>query len=206
MKKVFCKVFEVWLPLAIITIILSGLAYVLIQQNYRASANDPQIQIAGDVAEAINAGAATPDQIAPAQGSTDLAKSLATFVIIYGEDGKAIGSTAVLDGKTPEIPKSALDASKSKGINKITWQPKDGVREAMVISPFGGEKPGFIAVGRSLREIEIRIQQALWLSIIGCVGALILSLLVIFLFVRFKDTKIETLEIKETVEVTEQKE
>ena len=206
MKKVFCKVLEIWLPMAIITIILSGLAYVLVQQSYRNLANDPQIQVAQDISQAINAGQATPDQIAPAQGSTDLAKSMATFVIIYGDDGKAIGSTAILDGKTPEIPKSALDASKAKGISKITWEPKKGIREAMVIAPFGGQKSGFVAVGRSLAEMEARIKQAMCLSAIGCLAAFILSFLVIFLYVRFCKTKVETLEIKETVEVIESKE
>ena len=53
-KKIFQEALFSWLPLAVAIIIMSGLVYVVAQQNYRLTANDPQIQIAQDIAAALN--------------------------------------------------------------------------------------------------------------------------------------------------------
>jgi hypothetical protein len=44
-----------------------------------------------------------------------------------------------------------LDYAKEKGINKITWQPKVGVRNAIVVEPY---PHGWILAGRSLKVVE----------------------------------------------------
>jgi hypothetical protein len=40
------KTFKKWFPLAILSIVVFGSLYVVVQQIYRHSANDPQIQMA----------------------------------------------------------------------------------------------------------------------------------------------------------------
>ena len=62
-KKVLCQTFIAWLPFAIIIVIFSGLVYAIVQQNYRQSANDPQIQIAEDLATAISQGQPSPTRL-----------------------------------------------------------------------------------------------------------------------------------------------
>src|SRR4051812_38340448 len=103
-----------WLPLAAAVVILSGLVYAGVQQTYRQSANDPQIQIAQDIANAISQGAPA-ESIAPATGTTDIKKSLAPFILIYDDSGKLLGSSAILDGKNPSYPSSVLDSAKKRG-------------------------------------------------------------------------------------------
>ena len=36
-----------WIPLALVVTVVVGLVYVTVQQNFRQTANDPQIQMAG---------------------------------------------------------------------------------------------------------------------------------------------------------------
>ena len=57
-KSDWYKGLILWLPLGLVTLILCGLVNLAVQQNYRMSANDPQIQIAEDVADAVSQGKA----------------------------------------------------------------------------------------------------------------------------------------------------
>ncbi|MEK7161684.1 MAG: hypothetical protein AAB729_03270, partial [Patescibacteria group bacterium] len=69
-KKIFQEALFSWLPLAVAIIIMSGLVYVVAQQNYRLTANDPQIQIAQDIAAALNKGDVQADAIVPPTPTT----------------------------------------------------------------------------------------------------------------------------------------
>ncbi len=178
------KTFKNWLPFAVIIVIFSGLAYVTVQQNYRMSANDPQIQIAGDIVSALSGGQVAPDGIVPANPTTDIASSLATFVAIYSATGTPIGSSVAIDGKLPTLPSGVFDNAKQHKEDRFTWQPRADVRIAAVVASFGGAEPGFVLVGRSLKEIEIRETQSLLLSAIAGAAALVLTFAVIFFLER----------------------
>jgi hypothetical protein len=180
-KKVLCAAFNAWLPFAIIIVIFSGLAYAVVQQNYRQSANDPQIQIAEDLASAIAQGQPA-DQIVPTQGTTELAKTLSPFVMIYSSTSTLIGSSALLNGKNPSFPASVFDRVALHGEWRQTWQPAPGVREAVVVKPFSGATSGFLVVGRSLREVEARESQTVFMSGLAGVIALVLTFIVLLYF------------------------
>lgn len=180
-KQVCSASFCHWLPFAAIILIFSGLTYVAIQQNYRLSANDPQIQIAEDIASAITQGKAPPESIVPANPSEDIAASLATFVAIYNATGTPIGSSVMLDGNLPSLPAGVLDAVKQRGEKRFTWQPKPKVRIAAVITSFTGTQSGFVLAGRSLKEVEARIKQLTIMTASATALALILTYLLIFL-------------------------
>ncbi len=180
-KQVLSDTLKAWLPLAAAIVIVSGLAYAAAQQNYRQSANDPQIQIAQDVADAITQGT-PPDSITGPTGNTDIRKSLAPFIIILDDAGKVIGSSAVLDGKNPEYPSGVLDNVRKNGGEKITWQPQAGVRIASVVTRYTGAKSGFVVVGRSLKEVERRVEELTEMTAMATALALIVSLLLIFCF------------------------
>ncbi len=154
MDKHLKEVFYKWIPFAITTTLLCGLMYFLLQQNYRMSANDPQIQLSEDVKNSILAGQ-NPAAFIPGR-KLDLSTTLATFIILYDKNKKLIGSSVSLDNKEPIIPTGVLDASKKNGETKITWQPKNGVREALVVNYYKGSQEGYVAIGRSLREVEKR--------------------------------------------------
>jgi hypothetical protein len=146
--------FKVWVLLAIVTTSLCGLIYLVVQQDMRIGANDPQIQVAEDVARQISTGENPLDFIPPIK--VEVSKSLANYIIIFDEKGKIIGSSAVLDGKLPTIPSGVLDKTKALRETRFTWQPEAGVRSAVVVDYFKGPSNGYVLVGRSIREVEDR--------------------------------------------------
>ena len=153
-KSLFGPVIKVWFPLAVLSTLFCGLVYATVQQNYRQSANDPQIQIAQDTVATINSGFSPKDAVF--RNRIDISKSLAPYIIIYDASGKPIVSGAVLDDKTPNPPKRAFDSAKKFGENRFTWEPKNEVRSAVVLAYYKGKESGFVLAGRSLREIEMR--------------------------------------------------
>jgi hypothetical protein len=150
----FMKLFIFWLPITIITTLLSGLIYGTVRQNIRQAANDPQIELAEDTSAALNAGI-RPQSIIPA-GKINIAESLAPYLIIYNESGYPLISSGQLDNQIPVPPAGVFRDAKANGQNRITWQPKPGLRNAVVVVPFEGNPSGFVLAGRSLREIEKR--------------------------------------------------
>src|SRR5581483_4770876 len=184
-KNIFLKTFKTWLPLALVAAVFWVTLYWAVQQNYRMSANDPQIQIAEDIASAISLGAPA-DSVAPQTGNTDIRQSLSPFLMIYDDSGKLIGSSAILDGKNPEFPTSVFDRVKKSGEDWITWQPQKGLRYAVVVSRYSGkDQSGYVVVGRSMREIEKRISILTEGSAASLVFVLILSFALIFVLKKF---------------------
>lgn len=162
-----------WLIVAVASFIVIGTAYVEVQQTYRNAANDPQIQIVEDIAGALGEGV-PPENIIP-PNPNDMTKSLSPFVIVYDASGKAIASTAQLNGEIPVPSSGVFDYIKAHGEDRITWQPQPGLRIAAVIQSYSGTSSGFVLAGRSLREVEKRELNALYLALIGWAAVLIVS-------------------------------
>lgn len=155
-------------PLAIVITLLSGLMYVTGQQLLRISANDPQIQFAQDIAASLNSGN-TPQAIIPAS-RVDMAKSLATFIMVFDAKGTLMLSTGEINGKEPTVPVGVFDYVTKNGEDRFTWQPQSGVRNAVVATKY---KNGFVLVGRSLKEVEKREDNLLKVVIFGWVATMI---------------------------------
>jgi hypothetical protein len=147
-----------WLPLAVVVTAVCGLVYLAVQQDLRQSANDPQIQMAEDAAAALGNGAAV-EAIVPVE-KVAIEHSLAPFVMVFNDRGDVVGSSATLHGKTPQLPAGILDYVRGHGEDRVTWQPEPGVRIAAVVDRFQGSQPGFVLAGRSLREVEVREDNA----------------------------------------------
>lgn len=120
--------------LAAITTLFCGLIFVTGQQIYRQSANDPQIQISEDMTDYAASGKDLMSVVPKTE--VDIAKSLVWFVIVYDNNGQILVSNAKLDGQTPVLPQGVLQATKQMGQNRRTWQPKEGVRIAAVITRY----------------------------------------------------------------------
>ncbi len=167
------RILRVWLPLAVAVTGLSALIYGSVQQVLRQDANDPQIQMAEDAAVALNNGA-SPASVAAAT-HVDIGRSLAPFLLFYDANGKPAAGSGLLDGSLPDYPLGALQAAHASGENRVTWQPRPGVRIASVAVPYDG---GYVVAGRSLREVERREAQMRTLAFIAWVVTLLASLLV----------------------------
>ena len=149
--------FNLWLPVALAATLITAFCYLAVQQNYRASANDPQIQIAHDAIPDLNQ---VPDltQLGAAFNKADISKLYNSFLVIYDEKGKPVAGNGYLNDQLPSLPSGTFDIAKNKGENRFTWQPNKNLRFAVVLAYFKGQQSGFIMTGRSLLETEKRIK------------------------------------------------
>ncbi len=157
---------RIWIPIGFVTTVLAGTIFVAVQQSTRQAAYEPQIQVAEDAS----------DLKLVSNTKVDISKSLNTFTIIFDGSGKVLATNAMLDGQTPQLPAGVLDYTKVHGEDRITWEPKEGVRIATVIEYFGGANSGFVLAGRNMREVEKRIillgEQVLFGWTVAMVGGL----------------------------------
>jgi len=84
-------------------------------------------------------------------------------------------------GRACGLPPGVLDYVRQNGEDRITWQPRPGVRMASVVVGFGGVKSGFVLAARSLREIEKRGDQAELEAGLAWIAALGVSLILVAL-------------------------
>lgn len=176
-----------WLPLAFALTVVCGLIYGTVQQNYRQSANDPQIQMVEDIIDALNTGLQPGNLNSPVK--LDMAKTLSPFMIVYNATGTPIVSSGYLNNQIPILPTGVFDYAKARGQHRLTWSPQPDVRVAAVIqyyqTPPTAEikdgQSGFVLAAKSLRDIEKNINQALYLALIGWIISLLGSLLIMIL-------------------------
>lgn len=155
-------VLKYWLLMAALITGTIWLSYGMVQQDLRQSADDPQIQLAEDGAAHLNAGQQVQD-VVPAE-KVDIAHSLAPYVMVFDASGKPIAASAQLDGQAPTIPSGIFDTVRQRGEDRVSWQPQTDVRSALVVTQYRG---GFVAAGRSLREIENREGNIQQIALLG---------------------------------------
>ncbi len=183
--KISLQIAAVWFLGIIMSAIFCGVIFAAVQQDLRQSANDPQIEAAEDIAAVLDKGQQPSAFDADPTQRVDIAKSLSPFILIYNLQGKPLASSGELNGATPSIPLSALQASTSQDKesifsrlrslrasgedkeNRITWQPQSGVRSALVITSFTSNGGGYVVAGRSLREVEQREDHILKIIVAG---------------------------------------
>ena len=134
--------------------ILTAFIYAAVQQNYRSSANDPQVQLAEDGAAALRAGT-SPFQIV-GNGHVEAGTSLAPFVTVFGPDRQPLATNGQFKQVTRVPPAGTFDYAKAHGQDRFTWEPGTGNREAAVLVYNGGTNPGYVLAARDLREVEAR--------------------------------------------------
>jgi len=151
LQKLLVRTILSWLPLAALTVALTFTIYAAVQNVERSSANDPQIQMATDAANALNAGAA-PQSLVTAT-PIDIARSYAPYLVIYDANGQLLAASATVDGQPLVPPGGVFSAARSTGMDLITWTPAPGVRNAIAVVPYAN---GYVLAGRSLKLIEDR--------------------------------------------------
>ena len=171
-----------WLPVAVLATVMAGLVYGVGQHILRSEADDPQVELARDVAARWNAGAG-PASLVPAT-QTEVGRSLAPFLIVFDGSGGQVASSALLDGSTPQLPSGVFQSVRMAGEDRITWQPAPGVRIAAVIVP---AQHGFVLAGRSLQLVEEREDDTLLLVLLGWFGALGLTAVAAIIAARLQE-------------------
>lgn len=138
-----------FLPAATVGVLSCLVGYALVQQDLRQSADDPQVQLAEDAVASLDGGS-SPASVLTGR-TVDVAKNLAPYLVIYDKTGTVLASSGSLDGKAPMPPAGVLTGATQNGFDQVTWQPRPGVRSAIVVMPWSG---GTVLAGRSLRRIE----------------------------------------------------
>jgi len=184
--RTFVRLFIAWVPLAIMIVGVCALIYATVQQNYRESLNDPQIQMAEDIAAKFDQGASVAEVFTPTPGMVDISMSLSPWFALVSPDGEIYqeqraggvvfeATTGYLDQKDSQngptyqyfsIPTGVLTSaslgmgkdSSILGEDRVTWQPALGVRQALVVVAItnGHYKGSFVVAGRNMREVEDR--------------------------------------------------
>ena len=166
-----------WVGYAAVVTLLCFLVYIIAQQNFRQSANDPQTQLAQDVVNAINNGG-DPNLLTGTR-QVDLASTLSPYVLIYDANGNAVVNNITLDGQIPKPPAGALNEARGNGVNSVTWQPRPGVRQATVM--MATHKGYVVVAGRSLQTTEDHIARLGGQVLLGWIASLIVMLAVVVL-------------------------
>ena len=167
--KLWVRVLRVWLPIAVAITAMSGLTYLAVQQSYRNGLDDPQVQLATDGAARLDAGAAAASLAN--SPTVDVTNSLAPFVAVFGADDALLASGATIDGAQPKPPAGVLATARSAGRDRVTWQPRPGVRIASV--SVAAKDGRVVLAGRNMREVEARIDDLTKIVALAWLAALI---------------------------------
>lgn len=181
------RLITTWLPIVLAGTVILWAGYLVNQQTNRMAANDPQIAIVSDAAEALLHNITIKDFVGT--HTIDMGRSLDVFVMVYDEKGALLASSGLLDGRVPVIPAGVLDYARTHDDNRVTWQPASGVRIAAVAKYYStGQasstaatvaKSGFVVAGRNIGEIENRQSQLLLITLVAWVAMLVLPFLVL---------------------------
>ena len=173
-------ILKTWLPLAATVTFLCGVMYLLVQQTYRSNANDPQIQMAEDAAFDLSRGIDPKSLVS--NSPVEISRSLKPFIIIYDDHDNGVAADGLLDQKIPMLPTGVLAYARDHAEDAVTWQPRSGVRSALVIEYVPkGSFQGFVVAGRSLREVENRESMLIKQIAFGWIVSLGLLLIVVII-------------------------
>jgi len=143
-----------------------GFSAVFSHALLRQTADEPQHQMALRYAQRLAQGDRL--SILP-QNPVNLANDLDPFVAVYDDNGTPLHSNGILDGASPVPPAGVFAATRQRGVDKLTWQPRHGVRIALVAVRVNGPHPGFVLAGRSLAVTENSEQLIYMLAFISMI-------------------------------------
>jgi hypothetical protein len=150
-----------WLGCCALATIGAAAVYVVAQQVGRRAADDvPRAIVAEQVAALSSRGPTTG--LPAVDPATALSSQSGPFVIVYDSAHRVLSTTAALDDRTPGVPSGTLDDAVSGGGTSVTWQPRVGVREAVVAQPWTGPAgSGVVVAGVGLGATEDRVHSVL---------------------------------------------
>ncbi len=154
-----------WGYTAVAVTALCAAVYIAVQQDYRQTLNDPQIQLAEDGAARLGAGGVPADVINRNQPPIDIKSSLDAWVAVYDQSGMPLESEATLNNAPAQPPKGLFDDSSWTDLKtfntpagketRVSWQPEPDVRQAIVLVKAANGY--YVVAGRSMRLVEERV-------------------------------------------------
>jgi hypothetical protein len=136
--------FTGWVAAAVIITVVFATMYLTLQQIGRQAVNIGPAAAAAAQVQQIDLDPSTRPRL-------ELTKDSGTFVVVYGDDNKAIFTTVTLHGTVPNLPVGVLDTTRAAGTEAVTWQPKPSLRMAVVTREAAGK---VVVAGQSLTPVE----------------------------------------------------
>ena len=156
-----------WLLLAALVTILAGTVETGWQQKLRHDADHPQLETAQTAVQRLDGGALPAAVVGTRR--VDLVTSQEAWITVTDSSGLPLASSGDLFGLPPIPPAGVFDWARAHGEDRITWQPAEGVRHAIVVDRYRG---GFVVAGRSLSVVEQNEDTLLRWVVIGWLAGL----------------------------------
>jgi hypothetical protein len=159
--------FVPWILSVVLVTLFCLLLLFVLRSVVRQGANDPQVQIAEDVARVFSGNQFTDETLrssfetfVPSKMQVDIGLSLSPWIQVYDASGEVIASSATIQEAqtTPRVSTELFEGLQKRDQIRLTWKPQKGIRQAIVITKFSGLRSGYVVVGRSLREAEDQIR------------------------------------------------
>lgn len=158
-----------WIVGAFAVTVAIAAVYLSLQQLNRSAADDAGDRLASQVTSAGGAGGGAGG--AGAAAHVDLATSLAPFFVVYDRSGVPVSGTGYLDGRLARIPAGVVRTALAEGMDRVTWQPRPGLRYATVAQKDGDR---VVVAGQSLKPVEDRIDRLGLMLVVGWIAAVFL--------------------------------
>lgn len=168
-----------WVQYALIIILVGGFAALSVAHLYRFNFDVPQIEITEALQNALLLGAQPQEVVPDSSGVIDVGKITTPLVAVFDAEGQAVAYNAMVNGSAPVPPKGVFEEALARGENRITWEPEEGTRIALIVRPVGDA--GFAVSGKNLRIAEEQIA-SLWLRAWFMLGFALLLTLALELF------------------------
>lgn len=194
-KNVWRKFFPQAFILFATAVIISAVA----QQTLRFSGDATLIDQAESIATTLNSQSAKGLQ---ANSKVEVEKSSGVFVIVIDKDGTENYSSVQLDGSTPKLPEGVIKAAQEKGRNRVTWEPKKGVRISTVVVPYASQsESGVIVVGRSAKIMDEERTKINEYTLLGLISSILILFIILILQNIMKNDAGSTKNVKTTSSV-----
>jgi hypothetical protein len=164
------------LGIYLLVTLFSFMLFGIVHQLHRQSADQVAEKLARDAFLELSSGKSPEEIVFPPQ--IELSRSLSDpFLIVADSDGKIIRSSATLDNKPVLPPPGVFTHAKDTGESVVTWQPRIGERNAIVVRlyPVGDDGgTGFVIGGQSLFDTEDNIEDIGKLIVIGWLAGMLI--------------------------------
>jgi hypothetical protein len=164
-----------WVTGALLITVVAFLAWLSYGLSLRNGADRQPLRSAARAAGQLASGA-PPGSVLPP--TINMASDPAPFVIVFDARHHILASSGHLGGRTPALPAGVLAWVAAHGQDRITWQPRPGLREAAVIEPYAGLHPGFVLAAQSLQGVSGQQRTLTWSIAMIWLAAVAISFLI----------------------------
>lgn len=168
-----------WIVGAFAVTVAIAAVYLGLQQLNRSAADDAGERLASQVVAVggdggFSGGGGAVGGVTASTGAAarvDLAASLAPFFVVYDRSGDPIAGTGYLGGQLARIPVGVVRSALAAGVDRVTWQPRPGLRFATVALRDGDR---VVMAAQSLKPVEDRIDRLGLMVVVGWIAAVFL--------------------------------